>query len=436
MRRRIRSMVRVAAASTALAMAAGGLAACSSSSGKSGGSTADGSRSAAAQLTVWHYWDGKNADTFAAMVKQYEAANPGTKITVVNVPGSDIMTKLQAALSSHTTPDVAIGDLVNVPKLVASGQLTDLKGLVPANTLSDIYPSMLTFGTQGGKQFSVPVSANDLALMYNKTLFAKAGLDPANPPKTWDDMKSAAAKITAKTGKPGFELFTQAGDNGEGLTWNFQVSLWQAGGKFLSDDNSKAAFNTPEGKKALQYWVDLIDAKASPLGPWGAFEKNNAASAQEGSWMVGIWAANPPFDFGTAVIPSPADGRAATNLGGEQAVVFKSDDAKQKAAAQFLTWFDAPAQNLMWSEQTGFLPVRKAVADSAEYKAYVTKESPATQPFLDALPSAHARPNTPKYADASLAFAKQIEQALYGKKSVDQALSDAERDVNTALASS
>ena len=420
--------------------AAGGSTTPTSSSASPAASSAAPSASASAgwtgELSVWHYWDGKNADTFAAMAKAYEEAHPGVTLKVVNVPGSDLQTKLQAATASHTLPDISIGDLVNVPKLAQTGHLADLKPLVPASTWSDIYPAMLSFGSQAGKQLSIPVSANTLGLMFNKDLIKQAGLDPDKPPTTWEEMKQASAAIMAKTGKPGYELYTQAGDNGEGLTWNFQVSLWQAGGDFLSPDNSKAAFNTAAGKEALQYWVDLIKTKASPLAPWGVFEKGNAASAQEGSWMVGIWAADPPFTFGTAQIPAPANGKPATNMGGEQAVVWQSDAGREKAAADFLTWFDDPAQSASWSEQTGFLPVRKSVATQADYRAYITKTSPRSQPFIDALATAHARPNTPKYGDASLAFAKNIEKALYGRATVDQALAAAEKDVNAALSAS
>ncbi len=438
--------VRQGMAVVAVAVAVSLTAACGSSgtagpsSGPSGSASSGAASGGAApwtgELTVWHYWDGKNADTFAAMANAYSAAHPAVTLKVVNVPGSDLQTKLQAAASSHTLPDISIGDLVNVPKLAQTGQLADLKPLVPAGTWSDIYPAMLSFGKKDAEQVSIPVSANTLGLIYNKDLIAKAGLDPAKAPATWEEMKQASAAVLAKTGKPGFELYTQAGDNGEGLTWNFQVSLWQAGGEFLSADNTKAAFNTAAGKEALQYWVDLIKAKASPLGPWGVFEKGNAASAQEGSWMVGIWAADAPFKFGTAQIPAPSNGKPATNMGGEQAVVFKSDAGKQKAAADFLTWFDDPAQSSSWSEQTGFLPVRQSVAKDAGYKAFILRTSPLSQPFIDALATAHARPNTPRYGDASLAFAKQIEKALYGKATVDQALAAAEKDVNAALAAS
>jgi multiple sugar transport system substrate-binding protein len=422
--RSVRVKLGVALAATAVTVAG-----CSTPAADAGSKSVSGP----AEITVWHYWDGNNGDTFGAMAKDYQASHKGTTIKLVNVPGSDLLTKLQAAAQSRTLPDVVIGDLVTVPRMAKTGQAVDLKGLIPAGTWSDIYPEMLKFGSQGGKQISIPVSANTLAWMFNKDDFKAAGIDAANPPQTWDELKAASAKIQAKTGKPGFELFTQPGTDGEGVTWNFQVSLWQAGGEFLNADNTKAAFNSDAGKKALQFWVDLTKSKASPLGPWGEFEKGKAASAQEGSWMAGIWKPKPPFNFGVAQIPHPADGQAATNMGGEQAVVFAQDAAKQKAAAGFLTWFDDPAQSTSWSEKTGFLPVRRSVADGEAYKDFVKTSLPELQPFVDALPTAKARPATPLYPQVSLAFAKQVEQALHGK-SVDAALADAETEVNNILA--
>jgi multiple sugar transport system substrate-binding protein len=416
--------VAVGVAVAALGVA---LAACNSS-----GPTSSASAKGPVQVTIWHYWDGNNADTFDALATQYESGHQGTTLKIVNVPGADLLTKLQAAAQSRTLPDVVIGDLVTVPRMAKTGRAVDLKGLIPDSTWSDIYPEMLKFGQQDGKQVSIPVSANTLAWMYNKTDFAKAGI--SKPPATWDELKQDCTKVRAATGKPAFELFTQPGTDGEGVTWNFQVALWQAGGQFLSDDNTKAAFNSDAGKQALQYWVDLVKSKCSPLAPWGEFEKGKAGSAQEGSWMAGIWKPKPPFSFGVAQIPHPASGTPATNMGGEQAVVFASDAAKQKVAAGFLTWFVDPAQNTQWSEKTGFLPVRKSVADSSEYKGFVTNSLPELQPFVDALPTAKARPATPLYPQVSLAFAKQVEQALHGK-SVDAALADAESQVNSILAS-
>ncbi|BDZ39486.1 ABC transporter substrate-binding protein [Microbacterium suwonense] len=386
------------------------------------------------EVTVWHYWDGTNADAFDAMADEYNAAHPEVKISTSNVPNADFLTKLRASATSKTLPDIAIGDLVWVPQIEQIGSLADLSGFLPEETIADINPALTSFGTIGGKQVSVPVSANNLAFMYNKTLFEEAGLDPDQPPTTWEELMSAGKAVLDKTGKPGYDLFTQAGDNGEGLTWNFQVNLWQAGGEFLTDDNSAAAFNTPEGRKALQFWVDLIESGVSPYARWGEFEKGQGGSAQEGSWMVGIWASDPPFDFGVGKAPYPSDGVPATNLGGEQAMVFDNSDETTKAAADFLAWFLEPDQVESWSETTGMLPVTNSVATSSDYLDWVNSTEPRLLPYVEQMADAHARPNTPLYPKISLAFAQKIETALSGQASVEDALESAETAVNAVIA--
>ncbi|MGX5680701.1 ABC transporter substrate-binding protein [Schumannella luteola] len=391
-----------------------------------------GGGSDAVEVTVWHYWDGTNADTFDAMVDEYNSTHDGVVISTSNVPNADFLTKLRASATSNTLPDIAIGDLVWVPQINQIGSLADLD--LPDAVLSDINPALTAFGSIDGRQVSVPVSANNLGLIYNKTLFEEAGLDPETPPATWEELESAGEAILAATGKPAYELFTQAGDNGEGLTWNFQVNLWQAGGEFLTTDNSAAAFNTPEGENALQYWVDLIDSGLSKVGPWGELGKGEVASATDGSWMVGIWAPDPPFDFGTGTAPYPEDGTPATNLGGEQAMVFDNSPEKTAAAEDFLAWFLEPEQVLEWSEATGMLPVTNSVATSDDYLGWVDENQPRLRPYVEQMADAHARPNTPLYPAISLAFAQQIEKALTGDVSVADALANAEKAVNDVIA--
>src|SRR5437763_3127126 len=159
MKRRGLHWAQLAAAVVAAVVALG---ACSSSGSKPGGKQA---------ITIWHYWDGNNAEVFAGMVKQYQASHPDVSIKLVSVPGADLLTKIQTAASTHTLPDASIGDLVSVPRLIKTGAVADLKPLIPDTTWHDIYPSMLSFGTDGAAQRSIPVSANDLGLMYDKSLF-------------------------------------------------------------------------------------------------------------------------------------------------------------------------------------------------------------------------------------------------------------------------
>lgn len=386
------------------------------------------------KVTIWHYWDGANADTFDAMVKEFNGSQEDIVVGTSNVPNAEFLTKLRASATSDTLPDIAIGDLVWVPQVNQLGTLSDLSSAIDADTLSDIIPALTSYGSIDGKQVSVPVSANNLGYIYNKDLYRDAGLDPDTPPATWEEVLEQGRQVVAETGKPAYELFTQAGDNGEGLTWQFQVNLWQAGGEFLNADNTAAAFNAPAGEKALQYWVDLIsDGVAVPVGPWGEFGKGEAAAATDGSWMVGIWAPDPPFDFGTATVPVPSDGTAVTNLGGEQAMVFDNSPTTAAAAGEFLNWFLEAEQVSEWSQATGMLPVTSAAATSSDYLGWVDSEQPLLRPFVDQMAHAKARPNTPLYPAVSFAFAKEIEKALAGSVSVNEALDNAENAVNKAL---
>ena len=76
------------------------------------GSTKSSDANGATSLTIWHYWDGANADTFDAMVKDFNASHKNIKIKTASVPNSDFMTKLRASASSKSLPDISISDLV------------------------------------------------------------------------------------------------------------------------------------------------------------------------------------------------------------------------------------------------------------------------------------------------------------------------------------
>lgn len=398
-----------------------------------GGTSSTSNAQGKTTVSVWHYWDGANADAFDKKVKAFNASHKNIEIKTTNVPNADFLTKLRASATSNTLPDMAIGDLIWMPQMAQIGKSADLKKLLKPEVIDNINPALKNFGSIDGRLVSVPMSANNLAYMYNRTIFKKAGLDPDKPPKTWAELKQMAKQIKDKTGLPGYDLPTEAGDSGEALTWNFQVNLWQAGGEFLKKDNSAAAFNTPAGKKAANFWMDLIKSGVSPYAGWGKFEKGKGGSAQEGSWMVGIWAADPPFDFAAAPLPTPEGGKPSTNLGGEQAMLFNNDDAKVKAAAEFVTWFLQDKQVLDWCESTGFLPATKSADNNAEYRSWVEKKEPRLLPYIEQMATAHTRPNTKLYPQISLAFAKEMEKAFSGEVNVGTALKNAEKAVNEVI---
>lgn len=384
-------------------------------------------------LTFWNYWDGKNGEVMQALVDRYNAEHPEVEIENVFIGWGELLPKLQLAVTGGDMPDLAAADMVWMPYLANSGALVPLNSFIEASEvdIQDFYPALLAVNTYDDQIYGLPVSTNNLELFINSDLFEAAGLDPAAPPTTWDELRDAAVQCAnPERGVIGMELYTQPG---EGLTWQFQVYLWQAGGDFLTEDLSAAAFNSEAGLKALNYWLDLIESGAYTLSDWGLFGQGQACMVMDGSWMVGIWAETAPFEWTTAPMPYPEDGEPATNMGGEHIFIMAQDEAKQQAAWDFINWFTSPEIQLEWDKETGFMPVRDSVATDEDYRAWIEETEPRLLPFVEMQQYAHNRPPVEQYAEISDAFSAVIERALYGQISPEDALAEAEAAVNSLL---
>ena len=109
------------------------------------------------------------------------------------------------------------------------------------NFLKDNFlPNVLALAqTDDGKQIGVPYSISVPVLYYNPEIFKAAGLDPANPPKTWDEVKAAAKQIKDNTGNMGFFMQEYA-DN-----WTQQAIIESNGGSMLKKENGNQRRRLP-----------------------------------------------------------------------------------------------------------------------------------------------------------------------------------------------
>lgn len=386
------------------------------------------------KLTFWNNWDNVNMEVMKEIVATFNEEHPDIQVESVFQPYADMMTLLQTSIAGGSVPDVAAVDLIFLPQLVATGGVEPLDGYIAADTtvnIDDFYPRLAQYDVIDGMRYALPVSTNNMQVIWNKDLFAKAGLDPNTPPKTWDEMQAMAEQCQdPANGVVGFEFYTQP--VGEGITWQFQVWLWAAGGQFLNEDNTKAAFNTPEGLNALTYVSDMLQGNGAQPAPWGLFGEQKACMQLDGSWLFG-YRKDAPFDWGIALVPAPEGGESATNVGGEHAFIFAGSPNKE-AAWEFVQYITSPEVQLLWNQQTGFLPVRQSVAENADYLKWVNETEPRMQPFVEGMAYAHTRPATPKYNEVSNAFSTEIQKALLGQVMPEEALTAAETAVNDILA--
>ncbi len=386
------------------------------------------------EIVYWHQYDSANAEMMDKLVAEFNTANPDIHVTAVIQPSYDeYKTLLQTAILSDTTPDLASVDLIWVPGLVSNEAIQPLDDFIAADTtfdIDDFYTLLVDYDVIDGSRYAIPVSANNMQVIWNKDLFTAAGLDPEVPPTTWAEMQSMAEQCAdPDNGVVGFEYYTQPA--GEGVTWQFQVWMWAAGAEFLNADNSAAAFNTPEGLKALTFVSNMLNGHGSVPAAWGAFGDGKACMQLDGSWLFG-YRKDAAFQWGIAAVPGPEAGQTASNIGGEHLIMFKSSE-NQDAAWRFMNYLSSTETQLTWDMATGFMPIRKSVGENSEYLAWINETEPRMLAFVAGMEAAHTRPATPLYNEISDAFSREIQKAMLGEATPEEALASAEAAVNAVL---
>ena len=132
-------------------------------------------------------------------------------------------------LAAGTLPDVFTIPFTDGKGLIANHQIVNIDSRVRALGYADKFnKTVLANGQdQSGAIYAVPTAAYGMSLTYNRSLFTQAGLDPNNPPTTWDQVRTAAKTIAEKTGVAGFS--TMAASNTGG--WQLTTSTYALGGR-------------------------------------------------------------------------------------------------------------------------------------------------------------------------------------------------------------
>ncbi len=197
------------------------------------------------------------------------------------------------SMAGGTAPDVFYVNLRKLESFVRQGFMLPLDDFVKEDpeVLRDVHPKVLDVIRVDGKIYAIPFQQFVMALYYRKDLFKEAGLDPSRGPRDWDEFYEYARRLTNPArGQYGFVF---EGDPGS-AAFHWVNFLWQAGAEVVKrgpDGRYRAAFATPEGVKALEFYGKLR------IGPWerdGKIVKGVAARTTERSIMVergriGMW---------------------------------------------------------------------------------------------------------------------------------------------------
>lgn len=349
------------------------------------GLSACGSSTSSKPFMTFQIWDTAQKAGMESLVKAYEKSNPNVDIQVQVTNWDEYWTKLEAAATSNSMPDIFWMHTNEIYKYADKGVLADCTSIVDTKNFSDVSISN-TKGTDTSKLYGVPKDKDTIGLVYNKELFDKAGVAYPDENWTWDDLVSASEKINAKTGKYGYMAYA---DDQLGY-WNF---VYQAGGYILNADKTKGGFLDAGTKKAMKFYTGLQKNKWCPTqkffaetSPGDAFFSGKGAMFLEGDWNVYNEAKTYPKMNGkwdVAVLPKcpdpvKGDGRASISNGLCYATAAKGKNKTQ--AMKFLKWLGTKEAQKLEGESGAAIPAYKGlestwtnVATKKGYKLSVNK---------------------------------------------------------------
>jgi multiple sugar transport system substrate-binding protein len=317
-----------------------------------GSSTKDDNSSANGKVTIsveaWRPGSEQaTIDTFKAQAAAFEKLHKNIKIVPKEWEwkGETFATQL----AGGTLPTTFRVPFTDGKGLIERKQIADVTDEVKALPYADKFnPSVLAAAqSPDGRIYGLPTGVYGIGLHYNRSLFAKAGLDPDKPPTTWDQVREYAKAISDKTGQAGFAMMSKGNTGG----WNLTTFTYALGGRMESVDGDavQASVDNAGTKEALQLiktmrWQDHSMGSGSLLD-WSGINQQFAAG-KIGMYMSGsdVYSALvqqnsiKPGDYGLALLPM-SDAPDAGLLGGGSivAVSAKASKAQQKAA---VTWND------------------------------------------------------------------------------------------------
>lgn len=265
-------------------------------------------------------------------------------------------------------PDITFQGLNRIRIMVDRNIAVPLDDFIKAEKnfeTEGFHQAMFDIGAQQGKVYALPFAISLPIAYYNLDLVKKAGGDPNNLPKTWDEVFALAKKIKALGGDV----------NGATIAWDITGNwLWQApvfsqGGSMLNADESKVAFDGPEGQFAINVFARFVkDAQMPNLtqpdmraafaaGKTGIHFTSTSDLAKTTEMIAG------KFNLKTHVFPDVKPGVGRLPAGGNLGVITAADPAKQKAAWEVMKFWHGPEGAAIMAKTTGYMPPNKKAND-------------------------------------------------------------------------
>ena len=373
-------------------------------------------------------------DYFNKLIASFEAENAGVKVRWVDVPWNDMQSKILTAVSAQTAPDVVNLNPDFAAQLAARNAWLELDGKIPQSVRQSFLPNIWQASTFNGKSFGIPWYLATQITIYNKDLYQQAGI--SKPPVTYAELAQVAKQVKEKTGKYAFFITFVPEDSAEVLE-----SLVQMGVK-LVDAQGKAAFNSPEGQAAFQYWVDLYKQGLLPKEVLTEghrkgielYQAGETAILVSGAQFLNTIAKNAPQIANVSAIAPQITGKTGKKSVAVMNLVIPRNTNQADAALKFALFVTNDQNQLAFAKEAKVLPSTVKALANPYFNSVAPNSSTVDQArVVSASQMKQAQVLIPAIKNVNVLqrlMYDNLQAAMLGEKSVDQALSDAATEWN------
>lgn len=333
---------------------------------------------------------------YEAMVRGFEAANPGIRVSILPVSQTDLWPKLAAAYAGGDVPDLVLQiTSENAVSLYGQGLVLPMDDVVRAIGEEDIEPAARNLFKDRGSYFAAPASNNCVSLLWYRTdLLQEAGL---TPPRTWSEMINVARRLT-RNGVYGASLPYGKTAMTNSITWTL---IYQAGGRVIAPDGS-VVFNSDATVAMLEFMKEMHQFCPPGANRYDFFDVLNAyVTGQSATCMYtgraigNVNAENPSLADKISVVPFPLQSLDRPWWSGAfECIVIPKAARNVEAARKFAAWnFKKDTYIDFINATPGHqIPMLRSISSSPEYLGHplLVKYRKELDISIDTLSRAHA----------------------------------------------
>lgn len=375
---------------------------------------------------------------FDELARRYESST-GVRVNFeLYAPSESYTQKVRAAAQGDNLPDIfgILGEKRDLASFVKAGHIFDLtaymedensawqNSFLPKALAFNIFAEGNGYGVKPGI-YAAPVDITIIQMLYNKDLFKELGLDPEQPPQSFEEFLSIGSKIRA-AGMQGMVC-------GWGEVWllncfanNYAFNI-MGRDKVLATIRGEVPYTDADWIKVLSLFsqmrdsgvladgvVTMINKNAEQL-----FANNKAVFAFNGSWCVNVYKGmNPGLNYGVILPPRVSDKHPMSIWGGAgSSFMVNGRSANREESVRFLRWLTAKEQQAYLCAATLSLPANKDCLSQipAALAPFVENLELTTHPYTWSIS---------EYPQVTEAMGKGIQSIIIREKTPEQVASE------------